>query len=102
MTTRTPLPTRRPLETQTCEHAGVRIEIGIGTYTDSRPGEIWFDSQKPGSDIDFLCRDAATILSVALQHGVPPQAFTRSLARDARGRPATLIGRMCAVLAREG
>ena len=105
--TRQRLPNRRPGITETIEIEGQRVEVSVGF--DPETGavrEVFLAAGKEGSSLNSLLADAAVAISVALQHGVPPAALSKSVARLPNGsaapadldrpqpgrRPASLIG----------
>lgn len=117
MTTRQSPPNRRTGIT-------VRIEIGdvvvhatcnFDTHT-GQPCELFLAGPKAGSPLAVLLEDAAVLVSVALQHGVPPAALAKSMASVPAGRltpndltdpkvqvptaPATVLGAVLIWLAR--
>ena len=76
------LPNRRPSETQTLtvgNHAFVAT-IGFDLAT-GQPRELFLTAGKEGSLLNALLADAAVIVSVALQCGVPPAALSKSVGR---------------------
>ena len=96
MTARTPLPQRRRSETFDIEHGGQRLKysVTIGYYggPGALPGEVFVSGSKSGSDAEANARDAAVILSIALQYGVPLETIKHALTREADGSPSTIIG----------
>jgi hypothetical protein len=70
--------------------------MNIGYYDDGRPGEIFVDGFKVGSTLQALLADAAIIISIALQYGIPPADLGQSLARVPIGEdesgPASPLG----------
>ena len=77
------LPNRRPSHTETLETAEQRFTACIGFAPDTgQPREIFLNARKEGSQVDALLSDAATIISIALQYGVPPAAFRKSVGRS--------------------
>lgn len=105
---RTRLPNRRPLITETLVVGGQAIEASVGFDAAGRPRELFLSGAKDGTDLAAILDDASVVLSVALQHGVPPAALVRSVARlptaslalpcldqssdGARKSPASVIG----------
>ena len=79
---RTRLPNRRPSHVETLEVAGQTFEacIGFAPATD-QPREVFLNGGKEGSQFDAMLADAATIISVALQYGVPVKALAKSVGR---------------------
>lgn len=49
----------------------VKIHLKTGTYTDGALGEIFLNADRTGSMISGLMDAFATVMSIALQHGVP-------------------------------
>ena len=79
---RTRLPNRRPSHIETLEAAGQTFTACVGFDPETeQPREIFLNAGKEGSQVDALLSDAATIISVALQYGVPPAAFRKSVGR---------------------
>ena len=110
--TRTPLPTRRPSVTVTTEWQGRPLAIGIGFNTDGQPREVFVTGPREGSDLAHLLADLCVVISVALQHGIPATALSKSLGRvpvlatdlAAQGDPethASVAGLILAAIAAE-
>ena len=76
------LPDRRPSHLETLEVGGQSITacIGFDPATD-QPCEVFLNGGKEGSQFDAMLADAATIISVALQYGVPVAALAKSVGR---------------------
>ena len=107
-------PNRRPHETARVEAAGVAAHISFPP--DRR--EVFFAGPKPGSALAVILNDVGVIISVALQHGVPVEAFARSVGREpaaivkpedlvdphlkVKTKPASVIGAALDLLAGEG
>jgi len=92
MSKRKRLPDRRTQISLDFEHVGHRFNLGCGFYPDGRLGEVFISSNKPGSPIEALARDAAVILSIVLQYSADIDAIRAALTKDHDGSPATLIG----------
>jgi hypothetical protein len=92
MTARNTLPNRRRHETMPLVHAGQRFYLSVSRYHDGRPAEIFLSSRHVGSPIEAIARDAAVLVSIALQFGVPIETIRGALTRDHDGGPATVIG----------
>ena len=67
------LPQRRAAETFDLRFWNQPFTVTVGFYADGTPGEVFIDGGKTGQDIQSTARDAAVVLSLALQHGVPPR-----------------------------
>jgi hypothetical protein len=98
MTDRTPLPQRRHSETFELEHGGQRrkYSVTLGYYggPGSKVGEVFVTGAKAGSEAEANARDAAILLSLALQHGVPLDTIKHAITREADSSPSTVIGRV--------
>jgi len=86
------LPSRRPAITTAFERDGARFEMTIGHYPDGRVGEVFLNTNRANSLLDFLMSDAAILLSIALQYGASLDELRHALKRDARGIAASPIG----------
>ncbi len=76
------LPNRRPCHTEVLEVDGQLFTASIGFDPETKqPREVFLSGGKQGSMLDALLGDAAVVISVALQHGVPAEALARSVAR---------------------
>jgi hypothetical protein len=85
------LPNRRESENFSFELNGLRLTATVSLFDDGRIAEL-FLTQKPGTAVDINTRDAAIILSFALQHGADPDAIRWALCRDGAGRALGPIG----------
>jgi hypothetical protein len=102
MTQREPLPNRR-------EHVlvnfttpdGFRYTAGLGYFDDGRLAEIFLNAEKVGTAIETTARDSAVVASLALQHGVSPEAIRHALTRSANGAPAGPLGTLLDLLAEQ-
>jgi len=86
------LPQRRAAETFDLRFWNQLFTVTIGFYADGRPGEVFIDGGKTGQDIQSTARDAAVVLSLALQHGVPPDTIRHAVTRGASEEPASILG----------
>ncbi len=84
MTGRTRLPNRRFSETFAFECNGLRYVAAISRFADGRISELFLNNHKGGSHADANARDAAIILSFALQFGADIAVIRRALSRDSR------------------
>jgi hypothetical protein len=76
--TRVRLPDRRPSVTVATEWQGMPLTVTIGFDLCGVPREVFADA--PGG-VGNIVSDAATVISIALQHGVTPAALAKSLGR---------------------
>ena len=76
------LPNRRERDRQSniqVKIGGQSVYLRVGEYADGRPGEVFITVAKMG-DTEHSQMDAfAIVLSIALQHGVPLEAFVHRL-----------------------
>jgi hypothetical protein len=82
------LPQRRPSVTRAVTIADRPVAVTVGFYLDGRPGEVFADGPKEGSQMQAVLSDACVLVSIALQHGLPPAALAQSLGRS----PAPWLG----------
>ncbi len=75
------LPNRRPSHSETLEVAGQVFTATIGFDECGRPRELFLTAGKEGSMLNALLADAAVVISVALQHGVPAASLAKSVGR---------------------
>ena len=77
------LPNRRDNRIATLEVAGQRFTACIGFDPETgQPRELFLMAGKEGSMLNSLLADAAVVVSVALQHGVPAAALAKSVGRS--------------------
>ena len=105
-------PARRLSETRRVEHVRsdgttVPILVSVGYAEDDplRPVEVFYaEGFRSGADLEFLTQDACVLVSLLLQHGIPPMriAAAMSLREDPDGRhvPGSLAGTVAAELVR--
>jgi hypothetical protein len=93
------LPNRRQSEIFDFESMSLRFTASASRFDDGRIGELFLDNHKAGSAVGTLVRDAAIILSFALQHGADIESIRRALCRDNDGRALGPIGTALDLLA---
>ena len=86
------LPQRRARETFTLRFWNQNFTITIGRFPDGVIGEVFIDGGKSGQDIQSTARDAAVVLSLALQHGAPIEAIRHAVTRSGSGEAASILG----------
>jgi hypothetical protein len=86
MTERERLRNRRPSENFTFEIAGLKFTATVSRFADGRISELFLNNHKAGNQSDTNARDAAIILSFALQHGADLETIRKALCRDSQGR----------------
>jgi len=89
---RRPLPQRRPAETFTVVHWNQPFAVTVGFYPDGTPGEVFVDARKTGGDVEAIARDAAVVISLALQHGAPLETIRHAVTRNGNGAPSSIVG----------
>ena len=78
------LPQRRAAETFHLRFWNQSFTVTVGFYADGAPGEVFIDGGKTGQDIQSTARDAAVVLSLALQHGTPIETIRHAVTRGGR------------------
>ena|ERR1041385_5596276 len=88
------LPSRRQSETLdfTCNDDGLQYTLTVAYFDDGRVAELFLSSGKAGSHVDHVAKDAAILVSLALQYGAPVDAIRSALLRDHVGCAVTPIG----------
>ena len=85
MTARQRLPNRRPSHTETLEVDGQTFTATVGFDECGRSREVFMVAGKEGSMLNALLADAAVVISIALQHGIPAAALAKSIGRRPAG-----------------
>ena len=96
------LPQRRAAETFDMRFRSQNFTVTVGFYADSTPGEVFIDGGKTGQDVQSTARDAAVVLSLAMQHGTPIEAIRRAVTRSGSGEAASILGAVVDVLLATG
>jgi len=92
MPERNRLPNRRPHDVFEFDHDGIGYLIGLGSFSDGRPAEVFVNAGKAGTAIETYARDAAILLSLLLQHGCPVDTARHAITRNQDGSPSGPIG----------
>jgi len=92
MNSRERLPNRRRNESFTFELDGLRFTATIARFPDGRIGELFLTNHKAGNQSDTNARDAAIILSFALQFGADLDTIRKALCRNSEGRALGPVG----------
>jgi hypothetical protein len=82
------LPNRRAALTTKIVHNGDDLHATFGTSEDGRLLEVFVDGPRVGSDAYFAVKEAATMASIALQHGSTPEELRAAIPR---GVMATIL-----------
>ena len=96
------LPNRRHHEVLEFEHDGFRYVAGVGRFEDGAVAEIFLNTVRSGCAAETAARDAAIILSLALQHGCPLETIERALTKLRDGAPAGPVGTALALAGDSG
>jgi len=86
------LPQRRRAETFTVVHWNQPFTVTAGFFNDGTVGEVFVDARKTGGDVEAIARDAAVVLSLALQHGTPIEMIRHAVTRSGSGEAASILG----------
>ena len=82
MNARKRLPNRRPSHVETLEVTGQEFTACIGFDPKTgQPCEIFLDASKRDSMFGAMLSDAAVVISIALQNGIPAAALAKSIGR---------------------
>ena len=100
MTARQRLPDRRRSESFTFELNGLRFTATLSCFDDGRIGELFLNNHKFGNQSDTNARDAAILLSFALQYGADIETIRRALCRDSAGRALGPVAEALDIIAR--
>lgn len=69
------------LEDERPDGGSLVVHARVDLYDDGFPCQLFLAGPKPGSPVANLLEDVGVLVSVAVQHGVPISAYTRSIAR---------------------
>ena len=86
------LPQRRAAETFDLRFWNQLFTVTVGFYADGTPGEVFIDGGKTGQDIQSTARDAAVVLSLAMQHGTPIETIRHAITRNGSGAAVSILG----------
>jgi hypothetical protein len=86
------LPQRRASENFTIRFWNQEFNVTAGRYPDGSLGEIFIDGGKSGQDVQSTARDAAILLSIALQFGAPVETIRHAVTRAGNGEAASMMG----------
>jgi hypothetical protein len=96
------LPDRREHTLVTFETAnGFRYVAGLGFFPDGRLAEVFLNADKIGTAIETAAHDSAVVVSLALQHGVPPDTIRHALTRNGNGEANGPLSTLLDLLASE-
>lgn len=84
------------------EHRGLGgYRLTYSQFSDGRVAEVFLNNHRTNSAADVDARDAAIILSFALQYGADLAAIGKALSRDPRGAPSGVMGTAVDLLLKE-
>ena len=95
------LPNRRPAHTEALEVANQTFTATVGFDPETgQPRELFLTAGKEGSLLNAMLADAAVVISIALQNGVPAAALAKSVGRLPAGlvAPRSAVADRAAVL----
>ncbi len=92
MNKRQRLPERRASDTFEIRHGNFTYTITTSVDAEGQLGELFIDSDKSGTELSVMMHDAAIAVSLALQHGCPPEDLAQAFERNETGVPAGLLG----------
>ena len=93
------LQNRRYSENFTFELDGLRFTATVSRFPDGRISEMFLSNHKCGNQSDTNARDAAILLSFALQYGADAEVIRKALCRDSAGRALGPISKALDLLA---
>ncbi len=82
---------RRNSEVFDLRHDGQEFAVGISRYHIGQLAEV-FGSNKAGSAVEHIARDASILASLCLQHGVTAEELRDALTRHKDGSACGIIG----------
>jgi hypothetical protein len=86
------LPQRRAAETFDLRFWNQLFTVTVGFHDDGTPGEVFIAGGKSGQDIQSTARDAAVVLSLALQHGAAIETIRHAVTRNGSGEATSILG----------
>jgi hypothetical protein len=90
-------PNRRASENFGFDLNGLRFTATVSRFADGQICELFLNNHKSGNQVDTNARDAAILLSFALQHGA--DVIRKALCRDGQGQALSPIGAALDLLA---
>jgi hypothetical protein len=88
------LPNRRAAHSFDFAYSGQSWVVHVSHYPDGRLAEVFASGSKPTSEVASMARDAAVLISIALQHGVALDIMRAAVTRLQDDAPATVAGRI--------
>lgn len=94
MSDRRALPTRRPNISFAFDRGSIPFVGSVGFSRGLEPLEVFLSCGKTTTEIESLGRDAAILISLALQHGCSFDTMREAITRGEDGSAATLVGQL--------
>lgn len=91
------LPNRRESTIEELYFNGERYHISYSIHG-GEIREVFVSGPRAGTDLYAICCTAATVISIALQYGVPLKVMRDASLRDKQGNPTEIIGALLDVL----
>ncbi|MEO0943243.1 MAG: hypothetical protein AAFY06_00175 [Pseudomonadota bacterium] len=82
---------RRPHENRKIIFRGISVHVGT-SFDANGINEVFLSSGGLGSQLEHDMRDAAVVMSIALQHGATLDVISRAVTRDEAGSPTGILG----------
>ena len=79
MNQRNRLPDRRLAEAFIFEHDGHKYRASAGRFANGDLAELFLDVAKAGTPLQLNAECAAILVSLSLQHGVPPETIRHAV-----------------------
>ncbi len=98
---RNALPNRRAHDVIEFWFHGNDYTLGVG-YTNGAVAEVFLDCRKITSEAACIARDAAVVLSIALQYGAPLDVLRKAITREEDGEASSVTGKVLDILMGEG
>lgn len=98
------LPNRREACSIEFAHEAFRYVLTYSRYPDGRLAELFLDmrlSAHPGDPIDAMAKDMATLVSIALQHGISEEEILSSLSQERDGTMRGPLGVALQIIGRQ-
>ena len=93
------LPNRRPLETVKFQHGNFSYFASIGYEVHTGAvREVFLQTGKSGTELEAMARDAAILISLALQSGALLDDMRNAITRLDNGEAAGPVGRLLDLL----
>lgn len=94
------LKNRRSHDVSEFSFHGNHYTLGVGYFDAGKkqPAEVFLDCRKITSETACIARDAAVVLSIALQYGVDLETMRKAITREEDGSPSSVTGMVLDIL----